>query len=285
MNQIRARVSTHLGKFINVIAIDLPKAYGLALRGSWAYGEYHAIEKDGIIRSCSDVDFVRDVPHTSTERIQIEKTLYKAAASCGLELRGISIRSADEMRNMWALGGHACDNDKCRKNQSEFIQFWILIGAAEVYAAWLRSDDNVPCGQYYYMNKFFLGIWRDLGIIWGQNLRSYLETLLFAARSLSPDICSASYALKLGIETTIPWFKLQSAHQSSIITELSCFIRSTKEYERICNVVNNLTRLDRRTAKSQALGLLDSARALEGGLISRKAARARLFQKITQGVT
>lgn len=283
MNPIRARVSTRLARFINVIAIELPKAYGLALRGSWAYGEYHAIEKDGIIWSYSDVDFVRDVPHTSAERILIESTIYRAAASCGLEFRGISIRSADEMRNMWVLGGHTCDEDECGKIQSEFIQFWILIGAAEVYAARLRTD-NVSCEQYY-LNKFFLGIWRDIGLILGQNLCSYLDTVLFVAGSLPPDICDASYALKLGIEPTMPWFKLQSVHQSSLLAELSCFIQSTKEYERIYRVVNDLMHIDRSTARTQALGLLNSAEALEGGLLSRKAARARLFQKITQGAT
>lgn len=284
MTPARARISTRLAQFVRVIAIDLPEAYGLVLQGSWANGEYHVIEDNGLIRSYSDVDFICDTPLPPNERMVIETMLYQAAASCSLELQGISIRPVDEMRNMWTLQGHGHDQGKCRKFQSEFIQFWTLIGAAEACAAWLLSEDSAPCKRHYHLNKFFLGIWRDLGIISGHRLESYLETIHFAARCLSTDICSASYALKLGVETTVPWDTLQSAHQSSILSELSRLMQSTGGHESMRSVVNDLIQLDSDAAGFWATEMLEYAKGLEGNLSTRKAARERLFQKVTRGL-
>jgi hypothetical protein len=283
MTPIRARVSARLAQFVHVIAIDLPAAYDLTLQGSWANGEYHAVEENGLIRSYSDVDFISNTPLSPTERGIIATRLYKAAAACGLHLQDISIRPADEMINMWTLECHENDRDKSRKVRSEFLQFWTLIGAAEVRAAWLPEEDIVPCKRYYYLNKFFLGVWRDLGIVLGHRLDSYRETLLFVAQWLSADICSASYALKLGIETTVPWNTLQFAHRSSILSELRRFMQSTREYESLRIVVTDLTQLDCNTAKFSVMEMLQRAKELECSLPSRKAARARLFQKLTRG--
>jgi hypothetical protein len=280
MIPIRAKVSPRLAAFVRVIAVDLPETYDLALHGSWASGEYHVIEKNGRIHSYSDVDFICGNPLKPRERIAINSMLYKAAASCGLELQGLSIRPADEMRNMWALPSDGQGYVKSRKIQSEFIQFWTYIGAAEVCAAWLFDQDSTPHKRHYYLNKFFLGIWRDLGIISGHHLGSYLETLHFAARRLSSDVCSASYALKLGIETTVPWKVLQSAHQSAILNELSPLVQSTGEFEWIRSVVNNLTLLDNDMAGLQAAKMIECAKDLEGDLSVRKAARARLLEKL-----
>lgn len=284
MTPNRARVSVRLDHFVRVIARSLPQAYGLILQGSWANDEYHAVEERGLIQSYSDVDFVCDIQLRPNDRLSIYRTLYQAAASCDLAFQGISIRRREEMRYMWTLQAPRDQPGNSTSIKCEFILFWTLIGAAEVCAAWSLNQDSLPRKQHYYLNKFFLSMWRDLGIVTGHHLHSYRETISFAARWLPAEICAASYAMKLGAETTIPWYRLQSAHHGSILIRLKELMESTAQYESISHLLNDLALLDPCAVISRGKEMLKDAERLEGNLSARKAARRRLFQKLSVGV-
>lgn len=276
--RIRRHVSKRVWSFIRVVAYDLPEAYDLALQGSWANGEYHAVAENEVIHSCSDVDFVCKVPWLSSKTIALEQTVYTTASSCGLDLQGVSIRLESEMREMWTLHSPEGDESSGKVLASEFIQFWVLIGAAE--AALLLNRERTLWKRQYHMNKFYLGLWRDIGILLGHHFESHFETLQFASQWLPANICRGSYALKLGIETAVPWEALQSAHQSAVAKELRHRVCSANQHRRICNVIDDLMGVDNASGYSLALGILEQAKTLEGGLITRKAAITRLSQKL-----
>lgn len=280
MTPYRAIVSKHLTKFLHVISRDIPENYGVTLQGSWAHGEYHATVEDGLVRSFSDVDFVSyNHPLSPNDTIALESTLFSTAESCNLKLKGVSIRPAEEMRDMWKL--HYKQSIGTNEHLSEFLQFWTLIGAVEVCAARLQSHDNTLYKQRYHRNKFFLGIWRDLGIVNGHCLDSYKDTLAYVARFLPADICNASYALKLGNETLVPWETIQSAHTSSICCELSRLINSEKDLNNIRYVVQDLVQFDSNNFEFMAMALLTDAKKFVGDFPTRKAACMRLHNKLS----
>lgn len=281
MSLIRRDVSPRVSKFIRAVAHELPDTYDLVLQGSWASGEYHALEDEEVIHSCSDVDFLCKTPFLSSKTKALERETYTAASSCGLELQGISIRLESEMREMWALHTPPGEENNSKVIKSEFIQFWILIGAAE--AALLLNGEDADWKRQYHLNKFYLGLWRDISIIAGHHFSSHRETLQFASQWLPSDMCRASYALKLGIETTTPWHALKSVHLSAIAGQLRHHVCSDQRYRRTCGLIDDLMGVDNTSAYLFALGILDQAQTLEGGLSTRKAAITRLSQKLGGG--
>lgn len=279
LNLMRAKLLSRLTYFTQAITVQLPKNYGVTLKGSWANAEHHVAEEDGPLRSYSDIDFVSEWPMKPENSDRLKTELNRAAATCGLQIRGCSIRPVDEMRFMWAVGRRKPEERRYRVD-GEFIQFWTLIGAAELCSTWLLSTTRESSEWRYHLNKFFLSIWWDMGIVSGYRIRSYRDTLLFAGRWLTADICCASYGLKLGSKTTYSWEIVRSVHEHNVLENLRRFITSPKEYGAIRATITQLTDLNTSKMRRWAGQVLDDAKALEGGLRARRVARLRLVQKL-----
>jgi hypothetical protein len=279
MNSVRLLVAGRLAPFRRLISSDLLKTFDLTLRGSWGDNEYHAIQDGGFVRSYSDVDFTCDDKLSASERMAIEARLYETAASCGLEFHGVSVRLRSEIQNMFAIRDPTSDDADRREACSDFIQFWTLVGASEVCVALLRSGDDESI-RYYHINKFFLEIWRDIGTIMGCRVRSYRETLRFAARYLPAHVRRASYALKVGGKTAVPWPVIQATHQRSLLCEIRRFVMGVPEQESIVRTVNDLPSLGPCEAELSATEMLTSAETVQRNVWERKAALNRLRKKL-----
>lgn len=281
---MRTIIHTRLSPFIQLISVRLAKTHNLTLHGSWAYGEYHAIEDNEYIYSYSDIDFLCATILSNNQKMTIESNIYEFALSCGLRLQGgISIRQSNDMNDMWELQGIGHAKAGNEEFQREFILFWTLIGAAEVCAVLLGNQDSdfhSKRRRHYHLNKFFLNLWRDFGIVTSSRFGSYSETLNFVSRYLPKNICDAIYALKIGADVKVPWDILESAHKSSILNQLCLFMQNQEQYYYIQSILHDLLNINADTAILWALKLLGNAAKLDGSLSARKSALDRIFHKL-----
>jgi hypothetical protein len=257
-------------------------AYGLRLHGSWAHNEYHAFEEHGMVRSYSDVDYVCDTPFEPTAVALVSAGLRQAAASCDLELKGISIRPSSEMRDMWVFQPHESDWRQTRELRREFIQFWACVSSAEAYTALIVSNDYSSRRQQYQFNKFFLTLWRDLAIASGIRMGTYHDTLNFASNWLPMDFCLASYALKVGRDIALPWDTLLAAHQQALNVAFRRFLQGTQILEILPRALNDGMPVDYHGAVCLAYEMIEQAGVYQHDLSFRQAARMRLLSKLSQ---
>ena len=175
--------------FVQIITSGLYQPHKLTLSGSWANNEYHAIYSEGIIRSYSDVDFISRGNISADDISSIKRDVLDIAKKYKLCIKDVSVRPESEIIDMWKTS-------EAISNSQRFILFWLLIGVAEICVEYKQQQAFLK--RCYLLNKLFLNIWRDIGLVSGKIIRTYHDIKIFMSRSVPADIGDVAYLIKLG---------------------------------------------------------------------------------------
>lgn len=139
------------------------------LGGSWLHSEGHLLfSPGGVVLSFSDVD-VRCDPNTNPER---GRALVSAIASLAdaykIRFSRVSVRSAQEMRDMWPLPDSL-------ELAAEYLFFWTMVGMAELRMAGQTGD--LAMSRPYRLTKFVFKFARNVLSFRNQRCDSYSDVV------------------------------------------------------------------------------------------------------------
>lgn len=156
---------------------ELSHRWPIVLRGSWASGEYHLVESDGMWDSLSDFDLVSEEALDHRTREEISRFLMSHAVNLRSK-PAISFRTSGELGDVYS---REHGDEPVRPSEDEaiyLVMFWLSIGIAESCSSAAKYESFHGCDvQAYFLNKLYVNAWRMLHHVNGTYLTSYADVL------------------------------------------------------------------------------------------------------------